>query len=69
MGYFAAGEAERLQLVVSGAGVLVAFLILLFGAQFLASALVRMARRLRPRTSPGLDLLRSPRMRPYEVRP
>ena len=55
MGYFAAGEAERLQLVVSGAGVaLVAFLILLFGAQFLAGALVRMAtRRLRPRTSPA----------------
>jgi membrane-associated protein len=55
MGYFAAGEAERLQLMVSGAGVaVVAFLILLFGAQFLASALVRAAaRRLRPRTSPA----------------
>jgi membrane protein DedA with SNARE-associated domain len=55
MGYFAAGEAERLQLVVSGAGVaLVAFLALLFGAQFLASTLVRVAtRRLRPRTSPA----------------
>jgi membrane-associated protein len=55
VGYFAAGEAERMQLMVSGAGAAVAaVLVLLVGAQLLASALLRMAaRRLRPRPSPA----------------
>jgi membrane protein DedA with SNARE-associated domain len=55
VGYFAAGEAERMQLMVSGAGVVVAAVVLLLlGAQFLASALLRMAsRRLRPRPAPA----------------
>lgn len=54
IGYFAAGEAERLQVVVSGAGAaMLVVLVLLFVAQLAIGALLKVAvRRLRPRTLP-----------------
>jgi membrane protein DedA with SNARE-associated domain len=55
IGYFAAGEAARLEHVVSGAGLAgVAVFVLVISAQAIASTLVRLAaRRLRPRAVPS----------------
>ena len=54
IGYFAAGEATRLQMVVSGAGIATAVVfVALIGAQLaLRTLLERAVRRLRPRTLP-----------------
>jgi membrane protein DedA with SNARE-associated domain len=54
IGYFAAGEATRLQMVVSGAGIATAVVFAaLIGAQLaLRTLLERAVRRLRPRTAP-----------------
>jgi membrane-associated protein len=54
LGYFAAGEAERLKVIVGGAGAAVALvLVMILVAQTFVGALLKLAvRRLRPRPAP-----------------